>query len=165
MRQAAMLTVGRHRWRTRLIPLLLAIGCSDSSSGPKGLTVTDIVGSWELSHPANAQCSGFTGAATYYFDVPSTASALEDGSVNVVSQWDVVKPDRYDWLVTGNFNVKTGAVVLNFWHTPLVTGSEFTGTIDGDGRVSGTLRDPKPGYNPHYVLGSCTFAITGHRSP
>lgn len=142
------------------LPLLylVALACD---GGPAGLDPNELVGRWVIRTTANAACSGAVGAAERIFDADDPP--VGDGIVNVVSEWDFVYPDRYGWLVTGNFNVRTKEVVLNFWHTPLAVGAEFTGTIRGDGTLVGELRDPKPGYSPHLVIGSCVFQATGEQ--
>jgi hypothetical protein len=146
--------------RRALLPILyvLALACD---GGPAGLEPNDLVGRWVIRTAANPSCSGAAGAAERIFDADDPP--VGDGVVNVVSQWDFVYPDRYDWLVTGNFNVRTKAVLLNFWQTPLSVGAEFTGTIREDGTLVGEVRDPKPGYLPHTVIGSCVFQATGER--
>jgi hypothetical protein len=138
-------------------------GSTDSpTTAPKTLAAEDLVGSWQLSKPAATACSGAAGAATYYFPIRS-ASALADGSVNVVESWDVQQPNRFNWSVTGNINIKSGVVQLNFWQSTLSVGEQFDGTISSSGAITGTIRDPKPGFSPHWVIGSCTWSMSGSR--
>lgn len=145
----------------------LALACSIgscSSDGPSALPVAAFAGEWVLESAENASCAGAAGPATRYFTVETDGYA--QGVFNVVTDWDFVKPFRgYGWLVTGNFNLGLETVELNFWHTTLQVGAMFTGTIDRDGSVTGVLRDPKPGYRPHTVIGSCVFQATLRKLP
>lgn len=151
--------------RRLILTLLLAATVSLSCDGGTTALSADLfAGSWVLNSAANPTCSGAAGAASRYFDVET--SSLDDGTFNVVEPWDVVVPNRgFGWLVTGSFNLRARTVVLNFWQTTLSVGSEFSGTINSDGSITGTLRDPKPGYSPHFVVGTCQFTATGHRLP
>jgi hypothetical protein len=142
----------------------LAFACSDGS-GPDSLGVEDVRGSWAFVRGPKPTGCTTVNEATYYFTVPGDAVALEGGAVNVVEDWDFVRPPTHGWTVTGNFNVKTRMVELNFWHTLLDTGAEFNGTLEDDGTVSGTLRDPKPGYDAHTTaFGACSFSMIGTRN-
>ena len=148
-----------------LVALLVVAGCS--RDGPYGLDAGEFVGEWVLHTEANSSCAGAAAAADRYFTVESSTtgeSVNGDRTFNVVTEWDFVKPFRtFDFMVTGNYNLTQRTVELNFWHTVLQVGAEFTGTIDEDGTITGTLRDPKPGYRAHTVIGSCVFQATGRR--
>lgn len=141
--------------------LCLSLSCDKS---PTGLPRAAFEGPWELTVQANNACAGATGAHVRFFDVET--SSYQDGAFNVVTSWDVVTPDRgYGWLVTGNFNLEARTVELNFWQRTGSVGSIFTGIIRDDGTITGTVRDPKPNYLPHFVIGSCTFSASGRRYP
>lgn len=144
--------------------LVALLSCGDSSTGsPVGPTAASLVGSWELIREPNTSCSGAGTAfqTKYFFTVPPGDAA---GSVrNVVSRWEVVQPPRFDWVVSGNFNLAARTVELRFWLRTLETGSMFFGTLASDGSSTGTLVDPIPGYKPHFVLTSCVFTATIRR--
>lgn len=141
---------------------LFFLGCSDP--GPS-VSAEQLHGRWEFDRQANSSCGGASGDATYYFRVRS-GSIEPSGVLNIVEPWDIQPQPRFDWTVTGNINVEARTVELSFWHTVLETGAEFVGTIDLLSlQVTGTLRDPKPGYNPHFTaFGPCTFQMTGRRA-
>lgn len=141
--------------------LASALGCSDEGS----LSPADFQGSWALVSDANSSCLGASGAANRFFEIEDPAAGYSDGVFNVVAAWDFVRPYRYSWTVSGNFNLEQRTVELNFWLRPLEVGAVFTGHILSDGSVAGTLRDPKPGYQPHTVIGSCTFEARLQRAP
>lgn len=142
-----------------LLALCVSASCSGDATGP---AIADFAGPWRIDVQANPTCTGATAASSRYFTVET--SSADNGAFNVVTGWDVVQPDRgFGWTVTGNFDVRARTVVLNFWSTTLVTGEVFTGTIRDDGSVVGTMVDPKPGYQPHFVIGTCTFQATGRR--
>lgn len=146
---------------------IIALACnigSCSSDGPSALPVSAFAGEWVVATEANESCAGAAGPANRYFTVETDGYA--QGVFNVVTDWDFVKPFRgYGWRVTGNYNLGQETVELNFWRTTLQVGAMFTGTINRDGSITGVLRDPKPGYQPHTVLGSCVFQATARKLP
>lgn len=149
--------------------LVLILACAAGLScggdgGPAALDPSDFRGNWTLENPENPSCVGAAGPTTRHFYV--AAEGFANGVFNVVTDWDFVRPFRgLGFTVTGNFNIANRTVELNFWHTTLSVGAMFTGTIEPDGSIRGTLRDPKPGYSPHVVVGSCTWTATGRRVP
>lgn len=139
-----------------------ACGGGDASS-PTSPKAPDIFGDWEVNFSTTpGQCIG-AGSGTLYFTVePSPVGS--SGAVNVVTKWDVVKPFVRDWTLTGNINVESRTVNLNFWLRVLDVGSWLDGTLSADGQsITGTFYDPKPGYRPHFVLGSCAYTASGRR--
>lgn len=159
------------RIRRRVIALagliLLSLGCG--TDGSTGLSTELFDGEWVLNVAANPACAGAAGGGPRYFSVDPSGvgeAANGDRTFNVVTEFDFVKPFRgFGFMVIGHFNLSARTVELNFWHTVMQTGAIFTGTIAADGSITGTLRDPKPGYSPHVVIGTCIFQATGNRIP
>jgi hypothetical protein len=149
------------------LALVVALGCGDD--GPAGLKPERFTGDWVLNVEGNPSCFGASAGGPRYFEVDASGSgeaANGDRTFNVVTEFDFVKPFRgFGFMVIGNYNLTARTVELNFWHTVMQTGAQFTGTIDDDGSITGTLRDPRPGFDPHLVVGSCVFQATGHRLP
>lgn len=140
--------------------LLLCVASACESS--TGLEAPDLVGDWEIEFLGTPACATIdVGSEKIFFTVHDDGGSKD--FVNVVTEWGFEPTLQYGWTVTGNMNTATRRVELNFWHTVLVTGSYLSAPIDGDGVVEGTLRDPKPGYNPHFTLGSCSYAVRGRR--
>lgn len=144
------------RWIGLLSTMLIAVSCESAT----GLDPSDFDGDWIVRTAANPSCAGTAAGADRHFTVEDAAGGYADGVFNVVEGWDFVRPYRYGWLVTGNFNLSDRTVELNFWHTTLSVGAVFEGELQGDGTAVGTLKDPKPGYSPHTVIGSCVFSAT-----
>lgn len=143
--------------------LVLLAACG-GDSGPKAIDPSRLVGSWELTREPNTACFG-AGTATqqkYYFTIPAGDAA--GSTLNVVTKWEVVQPYRFNWSLTGNFNLAARTVELRFWYVPLQTGSMFTASgVADDGSATGILQDPTPGFQPHFVIGSCTFQASIRR--
>lgn len=142
-----------------LAAVVLVVGaCGGDSSGPKPINAAVLAGSWELVREPNTACFGAGTAlqTKYYFTLPAPTST--SSVLNVVSRWEVVQPYRFNWLLSGNFNLSARTVELRFWLVGLETGSMFTAAaVKDDGSATGTLQDPTPGFKPHFVTGSCTF--------
>jgi len=140
---------------------LVAASCDATT----GLAPSSFDGQWVVRTQANASCFGVAGGADRHFTIVDAKTGFGGGVFNVVEDWDFVRPYRgYGWIVTGNFNLSDRTVELNFWHTPLAVGAVFVGTIEPDGSLVGTVRDPKPGYSPHTVIGACVFQATGFKA-
>lgn len=141
--------------------LLGGTSCGGASSAT-GPSAQSLVGAWEFTRGAGP--SGCLQSELTYYARITSSYQLDDGGVNVVTDWDVRSPAQFQWSLTGNINVKTRQVVLNFWLRTLVTGEEFDGVLGDDGTITGTLVDPKPGFGAHYTAyGSCTVTMRGRR--
>jgi hypothetical protein len=151
-------------WIGCVVFLSTAAAC-DSATKPAVPSAADLIGAWELVREANGNCEGATATAIYYFDIGSDSYiGQETGALNVVAHWDVVIPYRFGWMVSGNYNVRTRSVELNFWHRVFDAGSQFIGTLNADNTITGQILDPKPGYDAHFVSGSCVFQAHGLRA-
>lgn len=144
-----------------LAAALFLVGCG-GDDGPGSLTVDEVNGSWQLELTQTDNCSELAFDGTYYatleFSTPS-----ENGGTNTVSHWtnDADVPDRFTLI--GDMNVQTGEITLAMWNQVLAAGAELSGTIDSDLRLTGTVVDPRPGYEPVLSLNGCEFEVTGHR--
>lgn len=148
---------------TAIAALVVVVACS--GDGPSGLTPARFDGLWELSVQGGEACDGASGPHTRFFEIVNAEAGYGQGLFNVVEGWDFQRPYRFaGWLVTGNFHLENRTVELNFWQSVLQTGGEFRGTINRDGTIAGTLRDPKLGYSPHLALTSCSYTATGRRT-
>ncbi len=150
-----------------MLPVLMvcsaAAACGwGGTSAPNVSRAATLAGFWDFTHPANYSCAGAVGAASYYFRVDSSGAG-PDGLMNVASTWDVDTTLTRPWKVYGWMDLTTGKVQLDFWLLTSFAGQEFDGTIDDSGNVSGTLVDPKPGYQPQFALATCRYPMTGRR--
>jgi hypothetical protein len=95
-------------------------------------------------------------AITTHLDV------LTDGSLGTSSSWlnpisSVVHPLR------GSVNLTNGASILHF-SAPSVSASaqmELQGTMTASGGLTGTLRDPEPGFSQMFGTGGCEYSVSG----
>ena len=131
-----------------------------SCDSPTGLEESSLLGDWEVTVLEVPECA-FLNVQKIYFTVhPDGASK---SLVNIVTEWGFEPTLQYQWLLTGNMNTETRTAELNFWHTPLVAGSILTGRINADGSITGTIRDPKPGYQDHFSWGPCDWSVKAER--
>jgi hypothetical protein len=91
--------------------------------------------------------------------------ADERGDVIVADHWGVEDTKPYRFSAIGNVDVTRGDVRLALWKSVTRTGAELTDNLDATNRLTGTLRDPRPGNQPIFALDACTRAVTGHRRP
>lgn len=160
------------RW-LYLAALPLAMSCGDDSTSPAPIDVAMIFGIWHLvvepsQNTGTCQSAENGGPLDYYLyiELPEVVSVLASGAVNIVNTWNI-HPEPNHWDITGNINIRTRAVTLNLWKGVLDTGELLVGLIDDEGRISGTIEDPKPGYHSNWLSpgARCTRQVSGQRIP
>ena len=157
--------------RLNLLGLLagISIACGDASSPdvfePGSITLGDAAGFWEFDVQRNAACFGGRGDIKLFVNLglDGRDPSLSDGVANFDDLWEIVDPPRFEWTVMGNVNLETGRVELRLWLRINEIGSELTGTMTKNGSFRGSLLDPIPGFSPDFVIGSCTFEVTGFK--
>lgn len=157
--------------RLNLLGLLagISISCSDASSpdvsDPTSITLGDAAGFWEFTVQRNAACFGGRSDIKLFVNLglDGRNPSLSDGDASFQDLWEIVDPPRFEWTVMGSVNLDTGRVELRLWLLINQIGSELTGTMTKGGSFSGSLLDPLPGANPNFVVGSCTFEVTGFK--
>jgi hypothetical protein len=151
------------RYVTMVLVLLLISCGGDDGAGPGDLEVSEVAGTWTITLESRAgECSGAAAGGDLTLWIDGTSEADETGVLNFVNKWGSA-PDVFGDL-TGNVNLNTGEVDARLWKGIFVNGAELVGTIDSDGNFSGDLNDPYPGYGAIFVLGSCSFPVTGRRT-
>jgi hypothetical protein len=87
---------------------------------------------------------------------------LSSGTLDPTSSWlnpisTVVQP------LSGSVDLTNGASTLHF-ASPAVSGTaqmEITGTMTPSGGLTGTLRDPEPGFSQVFGTGGCEYSVSG----
>jgi hypothetical protein len=106
---------------------------------------------------------------------PACTNPLADGSV-VTARLDVLADGTLaatsSWLnpisgtvqaLSGSVDLTNGASTLHF-AAPAVSGTaqmEITGTMTASGGLTGTLRDPEPGFSQVFGTGGCEYSASG----
>lgn len=144
----------------RIPILLLSASLMASCDGPTELDASRLVGDWEIAVLTSPDCV-IAQPDTIYFTVHDDFASKS--LINIVTDWGFEPTLQYGWLLTGNMNTGTRTAELNLWHTPLQTGSMITASLSSDGILEGELRDPKPGYSPHYSWAPCYYDVRGRR--
>ena len=149
--------------------ILALVGCGNGTEPeqePEQLSLADVVGAWVVEVPANPSCAPPGPASQRFIHLTAGAYSLatRGGVVNFVDDWEIVDPPRFEWPVTGNIDLDTRVLKLRLWLRMLDVGSQLTADLSSDGRtLTGTLSDPIPGYDAHFVLGSCSWEVTGRK--
>jgi len=156
-----------HVGKVQVAVFMVLVACGGDTTAPAReavLTLGGVVGTWVMDVQGNSSCIGAAGDSQRFITLTSDQDPTTTReAVNFVDKWEVVDPPRFDWPVTGNIDLRTGALELRLWLRLLEVGSLLTGTVDLQSNFTGTLRDPIPGFSPHFVLGSCAFQVTGSR--
>lgn len=72
------------------------------------------------------------------------------------------EPQTVIGLADGTVSLESGQADIRILKGT-TNGALITGTMDADHTFTGTLRDPAPGLDPAFVLGTCQFTLTGER--
>jgi hypothetical protein len=126
----------------------------------------DVVGRWEfVLEDMSGECSGAAAGGALYVSLP-LPSGYEAGETELANwgaaSWGFDPADPTDFHATGNVRPSAERLDLRLWKSTLSIGSQLVGEVS-DGEFAGVLHDPAPGLQPNFVLGSCTFPVTGHR--
>jgi hypothetical protein len=144
---------GRRHW---LAAVLLAAACGSDNGPNTGLDEADLFGKWTMEMAPNPSCMpGGGGTITFAIDGSQVSEAGGDVR-NLVTAWQF-------GTVTGTADLGAGQMNLLIWRSTLDTGASLSGTFTATGTFTGTLRDPAPGFDPAFVIGSCTFQVSGTR--
>jgi hypothetical protein len=146
------------------IGLATACGRRESVAAPivSPRSAAALAGTWLFSHPENDTCAGANGNDMYLFHVDSSG-VMANGLMTISTTWTDAREPQDAWPLDGYMDLVSGQVVLNFWLVVNLAGQEFDGTFDVSGNVGGTLTDPKPGFLPQFVIGTCKYPMSGQR--
>jgi hypothetical protein len=128
--------------------------------GGGALTQAEATGNWSL-----------TVQRTTTF--PACANPLANGSV-ITARFDVgtdgVLAGTSSWLnpistvvlaLTGSVDLSNGATDLHFAGGTGAAQMELLGTMTASSTLSGTLRDPEPGFTQVFGTGGCEYTVSG----
>lgn len=145
--------------------LTVALGsCGGDSTGPLGLSRSDVNGLWVFTVTANTDCGLIAiDAADVVASIYFSRSA-DDSTGNTASKWsdDPRQPGRYD--LSGDIDWGSGQATLKFWREVGDVGFQAVGTFDANGIFEGTAADPIPGYQPYMSVDGCSYDVRGHRT-
>ena len=153
-----------------LTTMVLFAACENSTDplggflgGGGALTQAQATGNWSLTvqqtttFPACANPLANGSVITAHLDVGS------DGVLAGTSSWlnpisTVVLP------LTGSVNLTNGATDLHFAGGVAGAQMELLGTMTASGTLTGTLRDPEPGFTQVFGTGGCEYTVSGIRT-
>jgi len=128
--------------------------------GGGSLTQAQATGNWSLTVQRN---STFPACANPLADGSAIAAHLNiasDGTLSGTSSW--VNPISATVLsLSGSVNFSNGATDLHFAGASSSAQMELLATMTASGTISGTLRDPEPGFTQVFGTGGCEYTVTG----
>jgi hypothetical protein len=150
-----------------LTSIVLFGACENSANpldgilgGGGALTQAQATGNWSLTvqgtttFPACANQLANGTVITTHLDVGS------DGALAGTSSW--LNPISATVLaLTGSVSLTNGATDLHFAGGSSSAQMELLGTMTASGTLSGTLRDPEPGFNQVFGTGGCEYTVNG----
>ena len=129
-------------------------------SGGGSLTQAQATGNWSLSVQ---RTTTFPACANPLADGSAIATHLDvgtDGTLSGTSSW--TNPISTTVLsLSGSVNFSNGATDLHFAGATSSAQMELLGTMTASGTISGTLRDPEPGFTQVFGTGGCEYTVTG----
>lgn len=139
------------------VTTILAIGtlaCGDGS-GPDGLGAEFVSGIWDIT--VEGCLNGV---------LPVRLEAEEDGALtSAQNAWTNNEDLGFFRPLDGEVDLETGEAEFHMWADgDREAALLFVGTLDEDGGLTGTVRDPMPGYGPifHFSGGpACEVSATG----
>lgn len=150
------------RWAGLALGVLCA--CGGDSGGPSGnaLEVSDVVGLWTFHVQANPDCQGAAGGGDFLLDLTNEDRAPVGSTLDLTTASWGFEPQTVIGLADGTVSLESGQADIRILKGTQ-NGSLITGTMDAGHTFTGTLRDPAPGLEPAFVLGTCQFTLTGER--
>ena len=129
-------------------------------SGGGSLTQAQATGNWSLTVQ---RTTTFPACANPLADGSAIATHLDvgtDGTLSGTSTW--VNPISTTVLsLSGSVNFSNGSTDLHFAGAASSAQMELLGTMTASGTISGTLRDPEPGFTQVFGTGGCEYTVTG----
>jgi autotransporter translocation and assembly factor TamB len=155
-------TVDQIRHLLAGVCLLAACG-GDGGSGPAAtLTADQVAGAWTfVLSDESAHCGGAAGGGPISVRLSGTSDDVIGDVLNFPADDWGGSPATTFGQVTGHINLATGRLDLRVWKGVLVNGAALEGRVRSDRTFTGTLTDPRPGFGPVFVTGSCRFTVTG----
>jgi hypothetical protein len=158
----------------RLVLCLTAIvlfgACENSTNLLEGilggggtLTQAQATGNWSLTVQRTTTFPACTNPLANGSVITTRLDVGTDGVLAGTSSW--VDPlSATVLLLTGSVNLTNGATDLHFAGGTGSAQMELLGTMTASGTISGTLRDPEPGFTQVYGTGGCEYTVSAVRT-
>lgn len=147
---------------------IVLFGACESSTNPLegllggggALTQAQATGNWSLTVQRTTTFPACTNPLASGSAITARLQVVSDGVLAGTSSWlnpisTVVLP------LTGSVNLTNGAIDLHFAGASSSAQMELLGTMTASGTLSGTLRDPEPGFTQVFGTGGCEYTATG----
>ncbi|HEV2017373.1 MAG TPA: hypothetical protein VGQ98_03595 [Gemmatimonadaceae bacterium] len=152
-----------------LTATVLLAACENSTDplggflgGGGALTQTQATGNWSFTVQRTTTFPACTNPLANGSAITAHLDVAGDGTLATTSTWlnpisVVVQP------LSGSVDLTNGASTLHF-AAPAVSGTaqmEILGTMRASGGLTGTLRDPEPGFSQVFGTGGCEYSLSG----
>ena len=152
-----------------LTTMVLLAACETSTDplggflgGGGAITQAQANGNWSFTVQRTNTFPACTNPLANSSVITANLVVLSAGTLDPTSSWlnpisTVVQP------LSGSVDLTSGASLLHF-AAPAVSGSaqmEITGTMTASGGLTGTLRDPEPGFSQVFGTGGCEYTVNG----
>lgn len=155
------------------LTMTVLLAACENSTDPLGgflggggaLTQAQANGNWLFAVQRTNTFPACTNPLADGTQITANLVVLSSGTLDPTSSWlnpfsTAVQP------LSGSVDLTNGASLLHF-AAPAVSGTaqmEITGTMTASGRLTGTLRDPEPGFSQVFGTGGCEYSVSGIRS-
>jgi hypothetical protein len=149
---------------------IVLFGACESSTSPLGgflggggaLTQAQATGNWSFSVVRTTTFPACTNPLADGSAISARLNVLTDGTLATTSSW--TNPiSAVGQPLSGSVDLTNGASILHF-AAPAVRGTaqmEILGTMTASGGLTGTLRDPEPGFSQVFGTGGCEYSVNG----
>ncbi len=152
-----------------LTTMVLFAACENSTDplggflgGGGALTSTQATGSWTFTVQRTTTFPACTNPLADGSGITTHLDVLSDGTLATTSSWlnpiSVVVEQ-----LSGSVDLTNGSSILHF-AAPAVSATaqmEILGTMTASGGLTGTLRDPEPGFSQVFGTGGCEYSVSG----
>ena len=128
--------------------------------GGGALTQAQASGNWSLTLQRTTTFPACANPLANGSAITTRLDAGTDGVLAGTSNW--LNPISTTVLpLTGSVNLSNGATDLHFAGASSSAQMELLGTVTASGTLSGTLRDPEPGFTQVFGTGGCEYTVSG----
>jgi hypothetical protein len=128
--------------------------------GGGALTQAQATGNWSLTVQRTTTFPNCSNPLANGSVITTHLTVGSDGVLTGTSSW--LNPLSTTVLpLTGSVNLANGATDLHFAGGTSTAQMEALGTITASGTLSGTLRDPEPGFSQVFGTGGCEYSVSG----
>ena len=151
-----------------LTTMVLLMACETTTdplggfiNGGGAITQAQAGGNWSFTVQRTNTFPACTNPLADGSAITANLVVLSDGTLATTSSW--ASPFSSGQQLTGSVDLTNGSSLLHF-AAPSVSVSaqmEITGTMTASGGLSGTLRDPEPGFSQVFGTGGCEYTVSG----